>query len=578
MVKFLSFLALIFFSACFSAQIFFRSDHSLSDKKIIDEIARRYPDFKNKTTKDFSDFIDHYTRKNTLKNQKVKEIVTSVFAALKTAEKRDQLNFTTNHLFEKAIADSRSQKRIDLEIWASLHYAFYFYTYRKYEKSFPLFMFCIKNLDKTEDENIIQISETYKKIAYFLTTTDEFAKAEEYLKKAEKYAEPNSSELASILNTLGHCSAKTNKLSEAKNYFEQTLRIAEKSGDEVRYAKALGSLAEIEFRKKNYKKAISLLEKDIEISEKNENNQNTMYALTVLSKVYFEIGNLKTAEKYLEEAKHYSQSKSYFRSSEFGINEMILKIAEMKGDEKTELHARRRLEQLKDSLKDYDGKETILKVGWESQKKQLQLKVQMEQAKQEKESYMKIAAIVVCFLLILTIIFVIRSYRHKMKSKKSEYETKVLSLLVDKIKSENKLNTTHKTIHSYQIYLAEKNKQIEELEKEMEKVKNSSFSELEEKSGELQKLLESHLMTDENWKNFRNAFIQRYPEQYKELIGQHPDLTDSNMRIIILTKLNMNNTEISRLLGVTLDAVKKAKHRLRKKYENDYESLFKQIQ
>lgn len=577
MVKFLSFLILIFFNAFFSAQIFFTSNHSSSDKKIIDDIAHQYPDFKNKTTKDFTDFIDEYTRKNSLENTRVKEIVANVFSALKTAEKIDQLNFTSNHLFEKAVADSRAEKRIDLEIWASLHYAFYFYTYRKYEKSFPLFMFCIENLDKTEDENVIQISETYKKIAYFLTTTDEFSKAEEYLKKAKKYAEPNSSELASILNTLGHCSAKTNKLSEAKNYFEQTLQIAQKSGDEVRYAKALGSLAEIELKKKNYNKAISLLEKDIEISEKNKNNQNTMYAVTVLSKIYFEKGDIKNAEKYLEKAKNYSQSKSYFRSAEFGINEMILKIAEIKGDDKTELQARRRLEKLKDSLKDYDGKETILKVGWESQKNQLQLKIQMEQAKQEKESYMKIAAIVVCFLLVLIIISVIRTYRHKMNSKKSEYETKVLSLLIDKIKSENKLNTTHKTIHSYQVYLAEKNKQIEVLEKEMQKVKNSSFSELEEKSGELQKLLESHLMTDENWKNFRNAFIQRYPSQYKELTDQYPDLTDSNMRIIILTKLNMNNTEISRLLGVTLDAVKKAKHRLRKKYENDYENLFEQI-
>ena len=577
MVKFLSFLLLFIFNALLNAQIFFSSNNSSSDKKIIDEIAHQYPQFKNKTPKEFADFVDDYTNKHSLENSKVKEIVSNVFSALKIAEKRDQLNFTTNQLFEKALADSRKEKRLDLEIWASLNYAFYFYTYRKYEKSFPLFMFCIKNLDQTEDENVIQISDTYKKIAYFLTTTDEFAKAEEYLKKAEKYAEPNSSELASILNSLGFCSAQTNKLDEAENYFTQTLKIAQKSGDEVRYAKALGSLAELELKRKNYNKAISLLEKDIEISEKNKNNQNTMYALTVLSKIYFEKGDIKNAEKYLETAKNYSLSKSYFRSSEFGINEMILKIAELKGDDATELQARRRLAKLKDSLKDFDGKETILKVGWESQKKQLQLKVEKEQAEHEKESYLKLAAIIVSIMLLCIIVMIIRIYRHKMKNKKSEYETKVLNLLIDKIKSENKLNTTHKTIHSYQVYLAEKNKQIQELEKEMEKVKHSSFSGLEEKSGELQKLLESHLMTDENWKNFRNAFIQRYPEQYKTLTEQYPDLTDSNMRIIILTKLNMNNTEISRLLGVTLDAVKKAKHRLRKKYENDYEILFEQI-
>jgi len=577
MVKRLSFLLLILFSILFRAQNLFSADYSLSDKKIINELAEKYPDFTSKTAKDFADYIEQYTKEHPLKNQKVKKIVKNVFSARKTAETRDQLNFSSNQLFEKAINESKKLKRTDLEIWASLHYAFYFYTYRKYDKSFPLFMFCINKLETTDDKKVIQISETYKKMAYFLTTTDEYEKAAEYLSKAEKYAKPDSRDMAAILNALGTCYAKTSQLDKAKLYFNKTLKLAHSKGFEVRYAKALGSLAEIELQHKNFAKAIDLLEKDIRISKKNSNNQNTMYALTVLSKVYLEKGNLEKAENYLNEAKKYAESKIYFRSSEFGILEQIVKIAEMKGDNTTELHARRRLEKLQDSLRDFDGRETVMKFAWESQKHQLQLRIEREKANHEKQAFIKTAAIVVCILLLIIIIFIICLNRQKIQSKKREYETKVLNLLVDKIKSENKLNSTHKTIHSYQIYLAEKNRQIEELEREMEKVKNSSFSGLEEKSRELQKLLESHLMTDENWKNFRNAFIQRYPSEYRHLKEHYPDLTDSNLRIIILSKLNMSNTEISRLLGVTLDAVKKAKHRLRKKYENCHEKLFEPI-
>lgn len=575
MNKLLLFFLFILIHSFLGAQLFSAPDHSVSDKKLIESIAKQYPKFKNKTTNELADFIS--TSANQETNKKSLEIITNVFSALKTADSKDQMNAVSNTLFEKALKNSRLAKRLDLEIWVSLNYGFYFYTYRKYEKSFPLFMFCVQNLDDTEDFKIIQISDTYKKIAYFLTTTEEFTKAEEYLKKAQKYAEPESSELASILNALGFCSAENNKLAEAENYYRQTLAVAKKSNDEVRYAKALGSIAELEIKKKNYTKAISLLEKDIAISKDEGNDQNTMYALTVLSKAYLEKGDISNAEKHLQLARNYAQSKSYFKSSEFQINELILKIAEIKGDDATELQARRRLEKLNDSLKDFDGKETVLKVGWESQKKQLQLKVEIEKAKHQKESYLKITAIIICILLTLIIVALIRSYRHKMRGKKSEYETKVLNLLVDKIKSENKLNSTNKTINSYRTYLAEKNKQIEQLEIEMESVKHSSSSFLEEKSGELQKLLESHLMTDENWKNFRNAFIQRYPLQYKELTNHYPDLTESNMRIIILTKLLMSNSEISRLLGVTLDAVKKAKQRLRKKYGDNSDHIFEAI-
>lgn len=576
--KNLTFFLIIFLNIFISAQFSFTEKVlSSSDKAVIETIAKKYADYEDRSPKEYSNLIETFLKKHPIKNAQVREIVTEVFLARKTAKSHDKLNPVSEQYFEKALSSAKKIKRKDLEIWISLHYGYYYYYFRKYEKCFPIFMFCIKELDSGNDDTVIQASETYKKIAYFLTTTEDILKAEEYLNKARKYAEPNSSEMASIYNSLGFCKAKNKKYEEAEQYFNKTLEIARKSGDEVRYAKALGSLGELEIERKNFEKAFTLIKKDIEISSKNKSDQNTMYALTLLSDAYLKNGDIAQAKNYLQKAQEISQIKTYFRSSEYKITELKLKIAQLQGDDVTELQARRRLENLKDSLKDFDAKETVLRVGWESQKKQLQMNVEMEKAGHEKESYLKISAIVFSCMLIILMVFIIRSYRHKMRSKKGEYDKKVLTLMIDKIKSESKLNNTHKTIQSYQTYLSEKNKQIAELETEMQKIKNSSFSELEEKSGELQKLLESHLMTDENWKNFRNAFIQKYPTHYKELTNQFPDLTDSNLRIIILTKLNMNNTEISRLLGVTIDAVKKAKHRLRKKYENDHESLFEQI-
>ncbi|PQA96281.1 Tetratricopeptide repeat-containing protein [Chryseobacterium piscicola] len=559
------------------AKIKYSEDYSISDKKIIEQIAENKSAFQTKNYKDFKIYLNSVISKTHLSNKKTEIVVNNVFSALKNAQEKDQLNEGSTLLFQTALEISKKEKRADLEIWVSLNYAFYFYTYRKYEKCFPLFMYCIKALEEADGFSIIQICDTYKKIGYFLSTTNDYDNAEEYLKKAYQYAKPESSDMASILNSLGFCSLAKNNFTGAETYFKKTLEMAQKSGDNLRYAKALGSIAELELKRKNFDKAITLLQRDIAISKKNKGDQNTMYALTLLSKAYLENGDIFNAEKNLYIAKDYATAKSHFRSSEYQINEMLLKIAKIKGDDKHELLARRRLEKLKDSLMDFDAKETVLRVGWEFQKKQLQMKVEMDKNKIEKESYLKLSAIIVACLLLIIMLIIIRSYRLKMKSKKVEYDKKVLTLMIDKIKSESKLNNTHKTLQSYQIYLSEKNKQIEVLEKEMQQVKNSSFSILEEKSGELQNLLESHLMTDENWKNFRNAFIQKYPSHYKELTNQFPDLTDSNLRIIILTKLNMNNTEISRLLGVTIDAVKKAKHRLRKKYENDYERLFEQI-
>ena len=80
-------------------------------------------------------------------------------------------------------------------------------------------------------------------------------------------------------------------------------------------------------------------------------------------------------------------------------------------------------------------------------------------------------------------------------------------------------------------------------------------------------------MTDENWENFKREFIKVYPKFYQKIQSEYPDLTDSNYRIILLKKLDFNNVEISELLGITIDAVKKSNQRMKKKLGDRYDEL-----
>ncbi len=138
----------------------------------------------------------------------------------------------------------------------------------------------------------------------------------------------------------------------------------------------------------------------------------------------------------------------------------------------------------------------------------------------------------------------------------------------------DKLHATHRTLESYRTYLSEKNRQIEQLETEISLARTSEISYLKDNRQQLETLLESHLMTSENWENFKKVFQQEYPKYMRYLQENFPDLTDSNMRIILLTKLELTNQEIGRILAITVEAVKKSKQRLRKKYGDTYELLF----
>lgn len=542
------------------------------EKTLVEALAKKYPSFAdvNSVKASLKKDLAHLSQTNPT----AAKIITNVLIANKTADLQDTLNETSTSLFKEALQASKNLKRPDLTLWVSTHYGFYLYTYRKYEDTFPLFMSCINFLDHIDSTTIISPCETYKKIGFFLMTVEDYEKAGEYLLKAKQYAEPNSAELAAIIDNLGLNSIHQNKLFNAEAYFKEAQILAKKANDELRYAKVLGNRATVKFKQKQYLPAIALLKQDIAISQQVNNTQNTIFALVILGKVYTASGDVKKAEEILHTAQVYAQSKTYLQSSDYEISTLILEIAKKTANEKEELRARRKLEELKKTLIYLDGKDVITKVSWGLEKEKLQLSIEAEKAKREKEAWLKIAAFVACLILLVVIVFVIKGYRKKIKNKETAYDERIQCLSIDKEKSEQKLKINSQTLQTYQTYLGEKNDQIKELEVEMIKIKESSIAYSEIYKSKIEALLQSHLLDNEAWLAFKKIFIQQHYNYYQNLIKNFSDLTDSNLRVIFLLKLGMNNAEIARILGLTVEGVKKSKQRLRKKYGERYNNLF----
>ncbi|ROI12755.1 hypothetical protein [Epilithonimonas hominis] len=261
-----------------------------------------------------------------------------------------------------------------------------------------------------------------------------------------------------------------------------------------------------------------------------------------------------------------------------GIQELNLKIAIREKNVPQELFARRRLDVLEDSLAHLDSQKNLDRNNILAQKERYASKLSLANAQYEKEQLKTRAFIVIATLLLLLLLLIVFINKKQEKNRKNEYEKKVLQLQLDKVESEQKLDNAHITLASLNTYLTEKNLQIENLNKEISIAKTqSSFSILEKREQKLQTLLDSHLMTNDNWQKFKNAFQNEQKDFYNQLISDFPDFTESNLRIILLSKLGLSNQDVSSLLGVTIDAVKKAKQRLKKKIGSDYNSILEEL-
>ncbi len=540
------------------------------EKEVIERLAQTDTDVKN--LEGYKKYLQKELSILPFHRAAVAKCIENVLVGNRIAFLRDSLDDTSTNLFKGALSAAEQLGEPEITLWVTINYAFYLYTYRKYEQSYPLFMRCIQISSELPVEKTIQPLKTYKKTAFFLMTVGDNVTAEIYFKKAMAEVPPISKDAAAILDNLGAVWMSRDNFAVAEEYFAKAKAISQQVNDELRYAKVLGNLASLRFKQKKYAQARTLFLEDLAISEKGEYDRNSLFALVWLIRVSLANDQFEEARRYLVRAREISSKTVYLKSTELEISTLWLELATKTKNEKEELLARRQIDELSKKLSYLDGEDVKVKVHWAMEKNNLQLKLDLEKAQRERETAKKILAFILSSLLVAGIALIVFWYRKKYQKQANEFNAKIEQLLKEKEKSERRLVESSSTLDSYKTYLQEKNLQIKELELEISAIEES-FNGSEKFKNKMQAILQSHLVDNRTWAEFKTAFIQENAEYYTDLMDNFSDLTDANLRVIFLMKMGMNNGDIARVLGITLDAIKKAKQRLRKKYGDNFAKM-----
>ncbi len=86
-----------------------------------------------------------------------------------------------------------------------------------------------------------------------------------------------------------------------------------------------------------------------------------------------------------------------------------------------------------------------------------------------------------------------------------------------------------------------------------------------ERSQHIEQLLHSVILTDDDWLRFRAVFEKVHPGFVEEQRAQQPDLTQAELRYLVLEKLNLTTHEMAAMLGVNDNTVRQTRARLRRK-------------
>lgn len=463
-------------------------------------------------------------------------------------------------------ADKKNWPITQAECW---HYAgnFYFiegsYATSKY---LPAFEYMLKAQNVFDEYD-------HAKYAYLMRYADgladcyyrfgEYREAIKYLKKAMQLPPDWNTFLyfPSIYNTTALCYAQLKQYDSAAIWFHKSHDAAANARDSFYMALANGNLGVTYYSQKRYDEALPLVEADYNTSTRAGETGSAINAALTLAGIYIEKGQLASAKKYMDLSRQFvftnrnlSQLKTWY--------ENLYHLARANGDLKnTGLYADS-LVYYKDSVTTLNDKKAYNQAVLQIETEKHLNEINRLEAKRKEQILLRNSLLV--GIILISIIGLLSVNRQLLKRNK------------EKELAQQHLQFAGQELISYTQQLKEKTELLEQLHKEI-----SNENTNQERSDHINRLLGATILTEDDWKKFQQLFEKVYPGFFISLKEKMPDLSATDTRMVALTKLKLPLKDMALMLGVTYDAVKKAKQRLRKKInlpgEEDLEDIIELI-
>jgi len=321
------------------------------------------------------------------------------------------------------------------------------------------------------------------------------------------YAKANPDMLSAGYQNLATFYYSIGELNEAEKRYQKALEVASASSFESAPGIHMG-LGQIYLEKERYTDARDQFKKGL---NKSTSRKDLLMSYENLAKVYTVINQADSATHYWN--KHIELLRAI---EEDRIQDLLLKS-------KT-------------------NTDIVIKDG--------QIKLLNEQAKVDAlNAVVKRNTIIALVIVVILLSVIIVLFSRKKK--------KELAL------NEAELKLKNQKLVSLSLQINQKNQTLHDFEKSLEENQDSVDDPILLNS--IKRSLKKSLQIDEDWKNFEIFFNDLHEGFYDKLKEDYPELSSSELKICSLSKLRFSLKEIAQTLFLSVDSVKSARYRIRKK-------------
>jgi len=317
---------------------------------------------------------------------------------------------------------------------------------------------------------------------------------------------------------IGSAYLAMDSLQKALEHLEKSIVLSNETGETAMLGMANRKMGEVFFKQGNFHTALKQFQKSLKISKETSNNIEIADDYLNLSKTYEQLGDLPKA--YENHKLFFTVHDSVFSTeSNQKLNELEIKFKTEKNLQEISL-----------------------------QKKEIEL---LEE--KQHTAYLQRTGLIIG-LLTTILLFGLIYYIIHQKLKRNK-------LIKEKMESELSFKTKELTTHA--LHLAKKNEVLNDLKQKAKVLKADANADPGYQM--LIQTINFDLQDDNNWENFSRYFEQVHKGFNEKAQEQFPAITNNDLRLMALLKMNLSSKEIANILNISSDGIKKARQRLRKK-------------
>lgn len=365
-------------------------------------------------------------------------------------------------------------------------------------------------------------------------------------------------------NTLGLCYRSKAEYSKALEIFNEALAFARQNKIDVWSIIIAGNIGTVYHFLNRPDEARPLLEEEVLRGTTGSDWKSAATAKLYLAEIELNAGEITLAKESLHKARNYSLVPKMESSSKFlkRIFDGLALVYRRSGDYHQALLYTDSAKLIDDTIQKKLGGNILLKA-------QNEIDLASFNEKQETTErinrYTRNGLIAGLILVIITsaILIVRLRIRFIQKQKRTQLE---------KEKIARELEAATFELNHFARSIEEKNSIIERIER-----LQTDKQDAEEKYQILSRLEKSVLLTDEQWGEFTGLFEKVHGSFLQRLKEKMPSISPAEARILALGKLKFSNKTMAGMLGITPDAVRMNKHRIRKKLNLEEEAEFEKF-